>query len=100
MNEDQEKSPPPIKAYDHYQNRCKRLGHTVRFEYCRQENSGLPCRNIADCWFHLVDVVEFLEANYTPEQRETFLKPSKPDKMVTLFDLIEQAKKAPQDEPD
>ena len=47
---------------------------------CQQENSGLPCRNIADCWFHLLDVVEFLEANYREEQREALLKRSKPGK--------------------
>jgi hypothetical protein len=75
--------------------RCRRLGHEVTFGYCRQETGGAPCRLILDCWWEYFDVRNFLEAHLTPEgmaQVESAKSAPPPSKMLSLLDLIEQAK--------
>jgi hypothetical protein len=75
--------------------RCRRLGHEVSFEYCRQEMQGRPCRLILDCWWEQFDVRAFLRANL-PEalmtEVETAGTAQPPPKVLTLLDLIEQTK--------
>ena len=85
-----EKKTPPA---DDYEIRCPRLGHQIYFSYCRQENQGLPCFKTLDCWHTHFDVQAHLQAELTPEDYEkTFCKQVKP-KMLSLLELIEQAKK-------
>jgi len=78
---------------DGYMIRCPRLGHQISFTYCRSENRGLPCFKTLDCWFDHFQVEEFLRKELTPEEWEkVFLKPPKP-KLLSLVELIEEAKK-------
>ena len=73
--------------------RCPRLGHQIHFSYCRQENQGLPCFKTLDCWHTRFNVQAFLKAELTEEQwKEAFNRGGKP-KMISLLELIEQAKK-------
>ena len=73
--------------------RCPRLGHQIYFSYCRQENQGLPCFKTLDCWHTYFNVQTFLKAELTEEQWEkAFTRCVKP-KMLSLLELIEQAKK-------
>jgi len=81
-----------IEKHDNKTTRCRRLGHEVYFGYCRQESEGDPCRLILDCWWQSFDVQYFLKENLTPEACETLQSASAPSKILTLFDLIEQAK--------
>jgi len=71
---------------------CRKLGHWLTFNYCRQENNELPCRKILDCWFEKIPIKEFLKENYTEEEISYILGSSKP-KLISIIELIEQAKK-------
>lgn len=84
------KSKPPD---DDFQIRCPKLGHQIYFSYCAQENQGLPCYRALDCWYVHFEVEAFFEKTLTPAKwKAAFTKPPKP-KMVSLLELIEQAKK-------
>jgi len=71
---------------------CRRLGHWLTFNYCRQENNNLPCRKIVDCWFEKLQIKEFLNENYKEEKISYIFDSSKP-KLTSIIELIEQAKK-------
>jgi len=72
--------------------RCPRLGHQINFSYCRVENSKLPCFKTLDCWYNYFDVRAYLMDKLSEEDfTKTFLEKGKP-KVMSLFDLIEQAK--------
>ena len=78
---------------DDYLIRCPRLGHQIYFSYCRSENHGLPCFKILDCWYNHFLVEDYLRSELTPEDWDkAFTRPSK-TKVVSLVELIEQAKK-------
>ncbi len=73
--------------------RCPRLGHQINFSYCKFENSGFPCFKALDCWHHYFDVHTFLKENLTAQDFSTiFLNTGQP-KILSLIELIEQAKK-------
>ena len=81
---------PPGKDFNI---RCPRLGHQINFPYCRSENKGLPCFKTLDCWFNHFDVHAYLKEELSEENFEkAFLDKGKP-KVLSLLDLIEQAKK-------
>ena len=73
--------------------RCPRLGHEIYFSYCRQENMGLPCFKILDCWFAYFDVVDYLRRELSEEEwKEIFENPGRP-KMISLLNSIRAAGK-------
>jgi hypothetical protein len=73
--------------------RCPRLGHQISFSYCRSENLGLPCFKTLDCWYDHFLVEEYLKQQLTPEEWEkVFSRPPKP-KLLSLVELIDQARK-------
>jgi hypothetical protein len=75
--------------------RCRRLGEEVTFGYCRQESGGKPCRLILDCWWEQFDVRSFLQAHLSEEdmaQVERAAAAPPPSKMLSLVELIQQAK--------
>ena len=83
------KTTPPDEDY---KVRCPRLGHMIHFAYCRIENRGLPCFKTLDCWFEHFGVEEHLRQELTPDEWERiFFRPPK-TKMISLVELIEQAK--------
>ena len=86
-----------IDVYDHLQIRCPRLGGEVTFAYCLVEGGDIPCMRIIACWQSCLPVAGYLEEILTPAQAERFgeLKPR--DKVVTLIELIEAAKREKQD---
>jgi hypothetical protein len=78
--------------------RCPRLGHQITFSYCRVENRGLPCFKIVDCWYEHFMVEDFLRRELKPEEWEkVFNRPVKP-KILSLVELIEEAKKRKNEE--
>jgi hypothetical protein len=82
-------STPPGEAY---QIRCPRLGQQIFFSYCRSESGGLPCFKTLDCWYdHFLVEVHLREELTEEEWKKVFEAPPKP-KMLSLLDLIEQAK--------
>ncbi len=68
------------------------LGGPVDFGYCRSMNDRLPCKRVVSCWERTVDIEKFLLRNYSAEERESMVSPSK-GKVESLLDLIEQAKR-------
>ncbi len=73
--------------------RCPRLGGEVPFSYCRTLQDGMPCDRVVICWELVFDIGTFLQEHYTPAEIKKFLNPTPKDKMSTLLDIIEQAKK-------
>jgi len=85
-------SKPSKPPDDERQIRCPKLGHQLHFSYCVKENQGIPCFRTLDCWFEHFEVAAFLEKTLTPaEWKAAFEKPPKP-KMLSLLEMIEQAK--------
>jgi hypothetical protein len=79
--------------------RCRRLGNPVPFSYCRIESKGLPCSKIIDCWYDYFMIEDFLRQELEPDEWErVFSKPPK-QKVLTLIELIEEAKKRKLEEP-
>ncbi len=78
--------------------RCPRLGHQVSFSYCRSENKGLPCFKTLDCWYELFLVEEFLRKELSRDEWERAFKRPKTIKLLSLVELIQQAKKRQEEE--
>ncbi|RJR16881.1 MAG: hypothetical protein C4582_13930 [Desulfobacteraceae bacterium] len=89
----EKKSPPDGE----YQIRCPRLGHHVSFLYCRYENKGLPCFKTLDCWFEHFPVEEYLRNDLSSEDWDKVFENLPKSKVVSLLELIEQAKKRNQE---
>ena len=82
---------------DEHKIRCPKLGHQIQFSYCRLENQGLPCSKVLDCWHHFFLVEAFLRKELSEEEWEkVFMQLPKP-KMLSLLELIEQAKQRKKD---
>jgi len=84
------KAPPG----EDYQIRCPRLGHMIHFAYCRAENMGLPCFKTLDCWYEHFMVEEHLRQELTAEEWERIFNRTPKTKILSLLELIEQAKQA------
>ena len=83
----------PITDNDSRVRRCPMLGHEVSFSYCRQPASDLPCRKVFDCWWETFDVEAFIRAHFSDQHISRITQPRQ-DKMVSLVELIEQARSA------
>ncbi len=79
--------------------RCPRLGHQIYFAYCFRENSGLPCFKTIDCWYSHFRVDKYLKKKLTRDEFKKVFSPSTTPKMLSLMDLIEQAKQRKKQEP-
>ncbi|MFP4474697.1 MAG: hypothetical protein ACLFOY_04005 [Desulfatibacillaceae bacterium] len=76
--------------------RCPRLGHDVEFFYCVEHaGTDIPCFKVFDCWWERFDVVAHLRAELGEDGFARLEAAAKrtPDKVSSLLDLIEQAKK-------
>lgn len=76
--------------------RCRRLGHEVSFQYCREEGKTRPCHLILNCWWERFDVRSFVRENYPPDVAEALEaagESPQPSKVLSLVEMIEQAKK-------
>jgi hypothetical protein len=92
---EKENTPPG----DDFMVRCRKLGNPVPFSYCRIENRGSPCFKIIDCWYEDFMVEDFLRQELTADEWERiFDQPPRP-KVLTLIELIEEAKKRKTEEP-
>ena len=80
-----------IDQHDNEKMYCRMLGHHITFSYCRAPGSKRPCRKIFDCWYNTFDITQFMQEHFSDEEIKAILAPPK-DKMVSLIELIEQAK--------
>jgi len=83
----------PHRTYEEKEIRCPKLGGPVNFEYCRLEQSGLPCSRALNCWSIHFDVEAFFREGLTSEDFERCFLKSVPSKVSTLLDLVERARK-------
>jgi len=89
---EQKKTPPG----DEFQIRCPRLGHQISFSYCRIENNGLPCFKTLDCWYQHFQVEDFLKKELSEEEFKKISRKQVKPKVLSLLEMIEQAKKSKQ----
>ncbi|MBW1981071.1 MAG: hypothetical protein JRJ12_07600 [Deltaproteobacteria bacterium] len=79
--------------YDHLEIRCPKLGHQVNFGYCRQENNTLPCARAILCWQPYFPVALYLREKLTRAEWDRCFNQQPKEKIVSLLELIEAAKK-------
>jgi len=84
----------PKAPDDQFTIRCPRLGHQINYQYCRFENKGLPCFKTLDCWFSHFDVQASLQKQLSEAEFEKVFSCKTPPKILSLLDLIEQAKQS------
>ena len=85
-----------MEKYDHLEIRCPRLGGEVTFFYCRRERDNLPCPRIIECWEVYFPVEKYLSSKLSPEEWECCFNQVPKNKVMTLIELIEAAKKQKQ----
>ena len=79
-----------IDIYDRESTYCRKLGHHLNFDYCRQESGELPCPRIARCWAEKVPIDDFLRMHFSEEDlNKVFVSPV--PKITTLIELIQKA---------
>ena len=81
------------KSSDHLEIRCPKLGGEVTFAYCLVEGGDLPCSRTIACWQQYFPVETHLRAKLTQEQWDRCFGKTPKEKMVSLVELIEAAKK-------
>jgi hypothetical protein len=81
-----------MHRYDNLEIRCPRLGHELKFSYCRRESGDLPCHRTIRCWQPFFPVEAYLGEILSAAEWERFSRQGPGDKMTTLIDLIERAK--------
>jgi hypothetical protein len=77
--------------------RCPRLGGEVPFAYCEREGGELPCRLTLRCWQTVFPVEAYLRGKLTDERWTRFLAQAPGDRIGTLLEGIETAKRRRQD---
>jgi hypothetical protein len=81
------------ERYDSLEIRCPRLGGEVTFKYCRVEGGELPCMRIIACWQCCIPIEAYLRETLSPDQLERFAQQRPKERIATLVELIEAAKK-------
>lgn len=79
-----------INVYDGEAIYCRKLGHHLKFDYCRRELGELPCSKVAKCWSDKLPVSEFLETHFSAEELQKVFAPPTP-KVTSLIELIQKA---------
>jgi len=73
--------------------RCPKLGDEMTFSYCLKEAGSLPCARIIQCWFRSFDIEALLRDQLTTDEWERFANPPTKDKLISLIEIIEKAKR-------
>ena len=89
-----------MSEYDDLLVRCPRLGHELTFAYCRREGGKLPCARILTCWSGRFPVEDHLRAGMAKEDWERFLLQKPREKVASLLEIIEKAKRGRTGRPD
>ena len=89
-----------MSEYDDLLVRCPRLGHELTFAYCRKEGGALPCGRVVTCWSGRFPVEDHLRAGMAKEDWERFLLQKPREKVASLLEIIEKAKRGRTGRPD
>ncbi|NOY82902.1 MAG: hypothetical protein GXP31_18040 [Kiritimatiellaeota bacterium] len=79
---------------DHRVRRCPRLGHEVRFRYCRTQEGDRICPHILDCWWESFDVAGFLRPHLAAQEWERLVVRRPRPKVAGILELIQKARNA------
>ncbi len=79
------------EQFDELEGYCRMLGHYIPFKYCRTQQNGIPCSKIRDCFFERIPIQEYIENNFTGEEKQAMFS-APPAKMHSILELIEKAK--------
>jgi hypothetical protein len=82
-----------MEKSDRREIRCPRLGGEVFFQYCEREGGDLPCSRIITCWRAFLPVEDYLRGKLPEEAWVRFTSHAVKDKVTTLLELVERAKK-------
>ena len=78
---------------DRLQIRCPRLGGEVTLDYCCREGGELPCPRMVSCWQPYFPVEAYLRKWLKPGQKERYFGVQPKEKMVSLIEQVEEAKR-------
>lgn len=81
------------KEHGHKLTRCPKLGDEMTFAYCLSEAGDLPCARIITCWEAAFDVATALREQMKPDEWERFTGAQPKDKVTSLVEIIEKAKR-------
>jgi hypothetical protein len=81
------------ERYDPLMIRCPRLGGEVTFAYCRVEGGDIPCMRIVACWDCCIPIADYLRESLSQEKLERFANQRPKERIATLVEMIESAKK-------
>jgi hypothetical protein len=73
--------------------RCPRLGGEVTFSYCKWEGGDSPCLRVINCWQPVFPVETYLRESMSQDVWKSFSSQTPKDKVSTLIELIEAAKR-------
>jgi hypothetical protein len=90
----------PETPHEDKERRCPKLGGPVSFSYCRVESQGKPCSRSIQCWSRIFDVESYFRINMDDQEFCECFKDQGRPKLVTLVDLIEQARQRLKDSGD
>ena len=80
------------EKYDLEEFYCPKLGHHLKFKYCRTENIGLPCSRLMTCCSDKIPVQDFLHTQYSNvEIQQIFKKPG--PKINSILDIVQKINK-------
>ncbi|MEE9910445.1 MAG: hypothetical protein K4571_01875 [Deltaproteobacteria bacterium] len=79
--------------HDHKLIRCPKLGDEMTFAYCLQEAGDLPCARTITCWQAAFDAAALLKEKLSADQWECFTGATPKDKVTSLIEIIEKAKR-------
>lgn len=79
--------------HDNREIRCPKLGGPVTFAYCRVEGGDIPCSRTILCWQPYFPVEAYLRTKLTQTEWERCFNRAPKEKVVSLVELIEEAKK-------
>jgi hypothetical protein len=82
-----------MESYRNLVMRCPRLGDEVPFSYCEREAGELPCRQVVRCWEVGFPVETYLRESLAPEVWGRFCGQIPKDRVMTLLDCVEAAKR-------
>ena len=71
---------------------CGRLGHFIPYSYCLKPAQEDPCFKIMDCWWETFDIRTYLEKRLSETEFKSVTEAKPPDKILSILELIEQAK--------
>ncbi len=79
--------------YDDEEIRCRKLGHSLTFRYCRMEGVDEPCGKIIDCWISRVRILDYLNQQFGTNFLREFANRPKKDRLSLILEVLDREKR-------